>query len=110
MDTFLSNVIVRNRPRVVLFSPQAHPSLTVKLVALAKHTTADFGFVSTQQGASRAFLQRFGVTPREKQLLVFKEYHEPELSLEVSTWLGCFVTRQATLHVVAVETVKKWFG
>ena len=101
MDTFLSNVIIRNRPRVVLFSPKPHPSLTVKLVALARHTTTDFGFVSTQQrGASRAFLRRFGVTPGEKQLLVFKEYQEPELSVEVSAWLCClFTSMQAILHM-----------
>ena len=109
MDTFLSNVIIRNRPRVVLFSPQAHPSLPVKLVALAKHTTADFGFVSTQRGASKAFLQRFGVAPREKQLLVFKEYQEAELSVEVSTWLCCLVTSQEILHMETVKIVKRWF-
>ena len=112
MDTFLSNVIIRNRPRVVLFSPKPHPSLTVKLVALARHTTIDFGFVSTQQrGASRAFLRRFGVTPGEKQLLVFKEYQEPELSVEVSAWFCCLVTSmQAILHVVVgVKPVKRLF-
>ena len=94
---------------MVLFSPQAHPSLPVKLVALAKHTTADFGFVSTQRGASRAFLQRFGVALREKQLLVFKEYQEAELSVEVSTWLCCLVTSQEILHMETAKTVKRWF-
>ena len=83
MELFLSKVIIRNRPRVVMFSPQAHPSLTIKLIALAKHTTADFGFVSTQPGVSTALLQRFGVTPGGKKLVVFKENQEPELSMKV---------------------------
>ena len=85
---------------MVMFSPQARPSLTVKLIALAKHTTTDFGFVSTHPGVSRAFLQRFGVMPGEKQLVVFKEYQELELSMKVS--VQCLQSC-GTTNVVKIE-------
>ena len=85
-ESFLSQVISRNRPRVILFSPHRHPSLRYRLAAFAHQKTADCAFVSTHQSwLNRQLLSRFKVQPGDKELLVFNEdsTSEPSLHLEV---------------------------
>ena len=86
MESFLSQVISRNRPRVILFSPHRHPSLRYRLAAFAHQKTADCAFISTHQSwLNRQLLSRFKVQPGDKELLVFNEdsTSEPSLHLEV---------------------------
>ena len=86
-ESFLSEVIRRNRPRVILFSPHRNPSLRYKLAAFAHQKVADCAFVSTHQTwLSQQVLARFEVHPGAKELLVFKEESgsEPSLLVEVS--------------------------
>ena len=85
-ESFLSQVISCNRPRVILFSPHRNPSVRYRLAALAHQKTADCAFVSTHQSQlNRQLLSRFRVEPGEKELLVFKEdsISEPSMYLEV---------------------------
>lgn len=73
-ESFLSKVISRNRPRVILFSPHRHPSLRYKLAALAHVGVADCAFVSTHQmWLNQDLLDRFKVHPGNKKMLVLKE-------------------------------------
>ena len=92
-ESFLSEVIRRNRPRVILFSPHRNPSLRYKLAAFAHKKVADCAFVSTHQAwLSQQVLARFEVHPGAKELLVFKEESgsEPSLLVEVSPSLFVF--------------------
>ena len=85
-ESFLSEVIRRNRPRVIYFSPHRNPSLRYKLAAFAHQTVADCAFVSTHQSwLNKDVLARFDVQVGEKELLVFKEesVSNPSLHLEV---------------------------
>ena len=85
-ESFLSQVISRNRPRVILFSPHRNPSVRYRLAAFAHQQSADCAFVSTHQTwLNRQLLSRFKVQPGAKELLVFKEDSilEPALHLEV---------------------------
>lgn len=86
-ESFLSQVISRNRPRVILFSPHRNPSLRYRLAAFTHQKTADCAFISTHQSwLNRQLLSRFKVQPGDKELLVFNEdsISEPSLHLEVS--------------------------
>ena len=89
MDSFLSDAIARNRPRLVLFTPRDSPSLLYKLTAFAHQKTADFGFVTTVRG-DEVLLQRFGVGTGEKRLAVLKEHHLPTSVMKVRrVWVLC---------------------
>ncbi len=91
VDSFLSEAIARNRPRLVLFTPRDSPSLLYKLTAFAHQRTADFGFVTTVRGDG-VLLQRFGVRIGEKRLAVFKEYHLPTTVMKVRrVWVLCAI-------------------
>ena len=85
-ESFLSQVISRNRPRVILLSPHRYPSLRYRLAAFAHQKTADCAFISTHQSwLNGQLLFRFKVQPGDKELLVFNEdsTSEPSLHLEV---------------------------
>ena len=75
MESFLSEAIHRNRPRLVLLSPRDSPTLLYKLTAFSNQKMADFGLVSTR-GESKV-LKRFGAHTGEKALLVYKELYGP---------------------------------
>ena len=78
---FLSQVIERNRPCAVLFSPRRQPSFLFRVVAFANRKQVDFAYVSSY--GNEPLLKWFGIKRGEKQLLVFREYQRPEVSLEV---------------------------
>ena len=85
-ESFLSQVINHNRPRVILFSPHRNPSVRYKLAAFSHQKTADCAFVSTHQSwLNKQLLSRFKIQPGDKELLVFKEDSgsEPSMYLEV---------------------------
>lgn len=80
MDSFLSNAILRNRPRVVLFSRAPSPSLTYLLTALYLRKTLDFAYAPVGRGERDvALCTRFQVEEGERKLLVFKEDRAPVL-------------------------------
>lgn len=77
---FLAQVIERNRPCVILFSPRRQPSFLFRAVAFANRKQVDFAYVSSYE--NEPLLKQFGIKQREKQLLVFREYQQPEQALE----------------------------
>lgn len=94
-ESFLSQVISSNRPRVILFSPHRNPSVRYKLAAFANQRVASSAFVSTHQSwLNRQLLSKFKVERGDKELLVFKDgslSEEPSLYFEVSEsthWLA----------------------
>ena len=93
VDSFLSEAIQRNRPRLVLLSSRDSPTLLYKLTAFSNQKVADFGFVSTH-GDSKV-LTRFGAHIGEKVLLVYKELYGPTSVNKVS------VVRCSLLDVVS---------
>ena len=115
VESFLSQVISRNRPRVILFSPHRHPSLRYRLAAFAHQKTADCAFISTHQSwLNRQLLSRFKVQPGDKELLVFNEdsTSEPSLHLEVRNrmyWGSLTVaiykslSKEFTVHLVRIS-------
>ena len=75
---------------MILFSPRKEPSLLFRVVALANHRQVDFAYVANYENGPLP--KRFGIKPGEKQLLVFREYQQPEVVLEVSAELVPFLT------------------
>ena len=86
-ESFLSEVISRNRPRAILFSPHQNPSFRYRLAAFAHQKSADCAFISTHRSwLNDQLLAKFEVHAGTKLLLVFKEdsMWNPSLQLEVT--------------------------
>ena len=86
-ESFLSEVIRRNRPRAILFSPHQNPSLRYRLAAFAHQKSADCAFITTHKSwLNEQLLAKFKVHAGAKALLVFKEdsTFNPSLQLEVT--------------------------
>ena len=104
-ESFLSQVISRNRPRVILFSPHRNPSLRYQLAAFTHQKSVDCAFISTHQSwLNRQLLTRFEVQPGEKELLVFKEdsLSEPSMYLEVSSLKRTYHVPYVCIYVLGV--------
>lgn len=85
-DSFLSRVVSRNKPRVVLVSTHPRPPLFLRLTSMAYREHLDFGYVCSDTSSSpqqAVLLGRLGVTRGSKALLVFKEYVEPAATVQV---------------------------
>ena len=94
VDSFLSEVIRRNRPRAVLFSPHQSPSYRYKLAAFAHQDVADCAFVSThKRWLNERLLAKFKVRAGAKDLVVFTEENS-SLHLEVSTSIDMLKKKQ----------------
>ena len=88
-DKFLAGAVSRNRPRGVLVSPSPHPPLSLRLTALLLRGYMDFGYVCSDTSShpqQAVLLGRLGADRGSKTLLVFKEYPEPAVMVEVQ-WL-----------------------
>lgn len=78
METFLSDTIPRNRPRVLLFSRAPSPSLVYHLTALHFHGTLDFAYTPTERGKLGGTVGgKFGVAEGERKLMVYREDSSP---------------------------------
>ena len=97
VDSFLSEVICRNRPRAVLFSPHQSPSYRYKLAAFAHQDVADCAFVSThRRWLNERLLAKFKVRAGAKELIAFTE--ENSLRLEVSTFIDILKKETSTKY------------
>lgn len=88
LPPFLSRSVDRNRPRAILFSHRARPSLGLKLVAFATRASLDVGFVSLAASFSPAeeeTLRSLGVSVGQRRLAVVREYLDNVWSLTVSS-------------------------
>ena len=86
LETFLARAVSRNKPRVVSVSSHPRPPLFVRLAALAFSRHVDFGHVCSDASShpqQSLLLERLGVARGSKALLVFKEYQEPAVRVEV---------------------------
>lgn len=83
LDSFLD--VEDNKPKVLLFSPKATPSLLYHAVGFANQKRLSFGFVSTSDANGEKLRRKFKALPNEPSVLIFKEEKSvPEVVVEVS--------------------------
>lgn len=83
LDSFLD--VEDNKPKVLLFSAKAVPSLLYHVVGFANQKRLSFGFVSTSVPNGEKLRRKFKVLPNEPTVMIFKEEKSvPEVVVEVS--------------------------
>ncbi|XP_031554405.1 dnaJ homolog subfamily C member 16-like isoform X2 [Actinia tenebrosa] len=83
LDSFLN--VDDNRPKVLLFSPKAVPSLLYHVVGFANQKRLSFGFVSTSNTDGEKLRRKFKALPNEPSVMIFKEEKSvPEVVVEGS--------------------------
>ena len=75
-QAFISSSVADNKPKVLIFSSNQHPSLSHLLVAMKKRFFMSVGFVTASKQKNNKLIKDLGITVAKENILLYKEDHE----------------------------------
>ena len=75
-QAFISSSVADNKPKVLIFSSNQHPSLSHLLVAMKKRFFMSVGFVTASKQKNNKLIKDLGITVAKENILLYKEDHD----------------------------------
>ena len=72
-QAFISSSVADNKPKVLIFSSNQHPSLPHLLVAMKQRFFTSVGFVTTTERKNNKLIKDLGITVANENILLYKE-------------------------------------